>query len=108
MSVGERLITLRISAVAVCRSSASVSSRLRASSSVNNRTFSIAITAWSAKVWSREISFRRERTGLTFDDREQANDRVVSHERNMDERAIPGRQSHLTREGADARIIEDV
>ena len=44
-------MTRRISAVAVCCSSASVSSRFRASSSVNSRTFSIAITAWSAKVF---------------------------------------------------------
>ena len=54
-SVGELLITLRISLVAVCCSSASVSSRLRASSSLNRRTFSMAITAWSAKVWSSAI-----------------------------------------------------
>ena len=52
-SVGERLITRRISPVAVCCSSASVSSLLRASSSLNRRTFSMAITAWSAKVWSK-------------------------------------------------------
>ena len=51
-SVGELLMTRRISLVAVCCSSASVSSRLRACSSVNSRTFSIAITAWSAKVLS--------------------------------------------------------
>ena len=50
MSVGELEITRRISAVAVCWLRLSVSSRLRASSSVNRRTFSIAITAWSAKV----------------------------------------------------------
>ena len=43
-------MTFRISAVAVCCSSASVKSRLRAWSSWNSRTFSIAITAWSAKV----------------------------------------------------------
>ena len=49
-SVGELLITRRISLVAVCCSSDSMRSRLRASSSVNSRTFSIAITAWSAKV----------------------------------------------------------
>ena len=36
----------------VCCSSASVSSRLRLSSSPNSRTFSIAMTAWSAKVCS--------------------------------------------------------
>ena len=47
-SVGDSLMTLRISAVAVCRSSASLVS-------LNRRTFSIAITAWSAKVLSRAI-----------------------------------------------------
>ena len=45
----------RISAVAVCCSSASVSSRFRASSSVNSRTFSMAITAWAAKVSASAI-----------------------------------------------------
>ena len=44
-SLGELAITFRMSAVAVCRSSAS---RV----SLNSRTFSMAITAWSAKVWS--------------------------------------------------------
>ena len=42
-------MTRRISEVAVCRSSAS---RV----SLNNRTFSIAITAWSAKVCASAIS----------------------------------------------------
>ena len=54
-SVGELLITRRISLVAVCCSSASLRSRLRASSSVNRRTFSMAMTAWSAKVLSSSI-----------------------------------------------------
>ena len=53
--VGEPLITRRTSPVAVCCSSASVRSRLRACSSLNRRTFSMAITAWSAKVWSSAI-----------------------------------------------------
>ena len=44
-SEGELAITLRMSAVAVCRSSASCVS-------LNSRTFSIAMTAWSAKVRS--------------------------------------------------------
>ncbi len=57
MSVGELLITRRISAVAVCCSSDSVSSRLRTSSSLNRRTFSIAMTAWLAKVSSSLICF---------------------------------------------------
>ena len=52
-SVGELLITRRISAVAVCCSSVSVSSWFFASSSRKSRTFSMAITAWSAKVWRR-------------------------------------------------------
>ena len=54
-SVGEPEITLRISLVAVCCSSASVSARLRACSSVNSRTFSIAMTAWSANVFNSAI-----------------------------------------------------
>ena len=45
ISVGEPEMTRRISAVAVCCSSATRSSPLRASSSVNKRTFSMAITA---------------------------------------------------------------
>ena len=49
-SVGDPLIVDRISEVAVCCSSASVSARFRAPSSWNNRTFSRAITAWSANV----------------------------------------------------------
>src|SRR5215471_14738779 len=46
-------ITLSSSLVAVCCSSATRSSVLRVSSSVNSRTFSMAMTAWSAKVWRR-------------------------------------------------------
>ena len=47
-------MTRSISAVAVCRSSASCVS-------LNSRTFSIAITAWSAKVCSSAICLARER-----------------------------------------------
>ena len=54
-SVGEPEMTRRISPVAVCCSSASVRSRLRASSSLNSRTFSMAMTAWSAKVFTSSI-----------------------------------------------------
>jgi len=53
MSVGELLMTRRIALVAVCCSSDSVRSRLRASSSLNRRTFSMAMTAWAANVRSR-------------------------------------------------------
>ena len=51
----ELVITLSTSEVAVCCSSASASSRVRACSSSNSRTFSIAITAWSAKVVTSSI-----------------------------------------------------
>ena len=54
-SVGELEMTLRISLVAVCCSRVSVRSRLRASSSLKSRTFSMAITAWSAKVLRSSI-----------------------------------------------------
>ena len=54
-SVGEVAITRWISAVAVWRSSASLSARLRRSDSENSRAFSIAITAWSAKLSSSAI-----------------------------------------------------
>jgi len=49
-SVSERLITRRISALAVWLASASLVSR-------NRRAFWIAITPWSAKVCSRSMSF---------------------------------------------------
>ena len=48
-------MTCSTSEVAVCCSSASVSSRVRACTSSNSRTFSIAITAWSAKVSTSSI-----------------------------------------------------
>ena len=48
-------MTSSTSLVAVWYSSDSVSSRVRACTSSNNRVFSMAITAWSAKVFSRPI-----------------------------------------------------
>ena len=50
-------MTFNTSLVAVCCSRASVRSRFRACNSLNSRTFSIAITAWSAKVLSSAICF---------------------------------------------------
>ncbi len=57
-SVGEPEMTLSTSEVAVCCSNASLSSAVRACTSSNSRTFSIAITAWSAKVVTSSICFR--------------------------------------------------
>src|SRR5215208_6101668 len=48
-------MTFSTSAVAVCCRSASVSSSVRACTSSKRRTFSIAITAWSAKVSTSSI-----------------------------------------------------
>jgi hypothetical protein len=54
-SRAERLMTFKTSAVAVCCSGASYSSRLLACSASKRRVFSMAMTAWSAKVLTREI-----------------------------------------------------
>ena len=54
-SPGDLEMTCNTSEVAVCCSNASESSRVRACTSSNSRTFSIAITAWSAKVWTSSI-----------------------------------------------------
>ena len=50
-------MTLSTSEVAACCSSASLSSAVRCCSASNSRTFSIAITAWSAKVDTSSICF---------------------------------------------------
>ena len=51
----ERLMTLSTSAVAVCCCSNSASPRCAVCTSSNSRTFSMAITAWSAKVVTSSI-----------------------------------------------------
>src|SRR5262249_48545141 len=51
----ERLMTLSTSAVAVCCWRDSLNSSVRAFTSSNSRAFSIAITAWSAKVVTKSI-----------------------------------------------------
>ena len=63
-SPGELEMTLRTSEVAVCCSSASDNSRVRACTSSNSRTFSIAITAWSAKVVTSSICLSVKRPDL--------------------------------------------
>ena len=68
-SVGDEAMTRSTSAVAVCCSSASVSSLLRCSSSSNSRAFSMAMTAWSANVSSSAICRSRERPHLDVADR---------------------------------------
>ena len=54
-SKAERLMILRTPAVAVCCCNDSLKSSVRFFTSSNSRAFSIAITAWSAKVVSSSI-----------------------------------------------------
>ena len=56
ISVGEVAIARRIALVAVFASRDSISSRLRVLTSSKSRTFSMAMTAWSAKVCTSSIS----------------------------------------------------
>jgi two-component system, NtrC family, sensor kinase len=52
VAAGELLMTFSTSEVAVCRSSDSDRSLVRWRSSLSSRVFSMAITAWSARVFS--------------------------------------------------------
>src|SRR5262249_39741294 len=58
-----RLMTLSTSAVAICCWRDSCSSRLLAYSASKRRAFSMAITAWSAKVWSSSTCFSENDPG---------------------------------------------
>ena len=72
------------SAVAVCCSSASVRSSVRCCSSLNSRTFSIAITAWSAKVSIKDDLLRRERFHLQAVDGDSSNQLVALEHRDSE------------------------
>src|SRR5262245_60460701 len=61
---GELEMTFSTSEVAVCCSSDSESSRVRACTSSNNQTFSISLTAWSAKVVTNSICLAVNGPGL--------------------------------------------
>ena len=69
-SPGEFEMTCSTSEVAVCCSSSLGNSRVRACTSSNSRTFSIAITAWSAKVVTSSIclSVKRPHSFALHDD----------------------------------------
>ena len=84
-------MTRRISLVAVCCSRASVVSRFR-SSSVNSRTFSIAITAWAAKVWSSAICVS-EKGDLPLGHRDGA-DRIALSEHGHGQRGAEARRPY--------------
>ena len=73
-------MTSRTSEVAVCCSSDSVRSRVVACRSSNSRTFSIAITAWSAKVCTSSICLA-VKAGLDRGRSERADASAFSHQR---------------------------
>ena len=92
-SVGELLITRRISLVAVCCSSASVRSAFLACSSLSSRAFSMAITAWSANVLSSAISAGAKAPGPSAGDGDGADGSAFAQHRHRDgrtEAAQPG------------------
>ena len=88
MSVGELEITRRMSPVAVWFSSDSVSSRVRVCTSSNSRAFSMAITAWSAKVSTSSICFGRERPQRLPTNCHDAQGGALAQQRHGEHRAI--------------------
>ena len=63
-------LTVRLTALRACSSSTDrVSSRVRAWSSWNSRTFSMAMTAWSAKVVTSSICLSVKGRDLRLADR---------------------------------------
>ena len=65
-SPGELLMTRSTSDVAVCCSRASPRSLVRRRSSLSSRVFSMAMTAWSAKVVTKSICFSLNGCGTVF------------------------------------------
>ena len=86
-SSGEVEIICNTSEVAVCRSSDSERSRVRACTSSNSRTFSIAITAWSAKVVTSSISCCVKWINRGSRQEHGPNGNPLSHQRNAERSA---------------------
>ena len=80
-SPGDELMTSRTSEVAVCCSSDSLSSCVRFCTSSNSRTFSIAITAWSAKVVEQLDLFFGEWPHLSAREYERTDQHALAQER---------------------------
>ena len=86
-SNADRLITFSTSAVAVCCCSASARSFVRAFTSSNRRTFSIAMTAWSAKVRTISMSRPLKETRSRSRETESADDPLIAHQWHAEKRA---------------------
>ena len=87
-------MTFSTSAVAVCCCSASARSRVRACTSSNSRTFSIAITAWSAKVCNELDLSLVERSGHEASYQQRALDPVVTQQRHADDGTYARQRVH--------------
>ena len=99
-SVGELLMTRRISAVAVCCSSASLVSFIR-------RTFSIAITAWSAKVLKSVDLALRRLTGFGPADQDRADRHtVLQHRRAGHPAPRPCLRERVVVRGIEQRVVD--
>ena len=85
----ERLMTLSTSAVAVCCCSDSRKSSVRACTSSNSRTFSIAITAWSAKVVDQLDLLVGEGLHLWRVEDQHADRLALAQQRDAENGAIP-------------------
>ena len=107
-SNAERLMTFSTSAVAVCCCSASVRSRVRACTSSNRRTFSIAMTAWSAKVCTSSTWRCVNEPGCSRASDEDADRRHRRASAARQRRAKVGRRSKTRRYLRIVRIIEQV
>ena len=105
-SATELLMTCSTSAVAVCCSSASLVS-------LNRRAFWIAITAWSAKVFSSAMSFSENGPGVRAADEDRADAAPFPQQRRHDHRAGRDRRRaalHVRRHVGgivDVRIVDD-
>ena len=86
-SPGELEMTLSTSEVAVCCSSASVSSRVRACTSSNRRAFSMAISAWSAKVVTSSICLSLNGCTTGRRQHDDADRDIVAQQRDAEDRA---------------------
>src|SRR5262249_39384526 len=74
--------------VAVCCSSDSLSSRVRCCSASNSRTFSMAITAWSAKVFDQLDLVIRERFDFSLQNGDGPQKRLFTEHRNCHRGAV--------------------
>ena len=88
-------MTLSTSAVAVCCCRDSLRSSVRWRTSSNSRTFSIAITAWSAKVVTRSICFCVNGSHALSGENDNADRFVLAQQRHAERSALTGQRDRF-------------